>query len=81
MDRVECTCNKNFEGNIIIVGQTRCGKTKFVQNLAKVICSVNLKTFFGSQKFPFHQREKITLEAVFVEFKYPNNIEKILTCT
>ena len=34
--------------------------------------------FFGSQKFPFHQREKITLEAVLkkhVEFKYPNNIE------
>ena len=34
--------------------------------------------FFGSQKFPFHQREKITLEAVLkkhVEFKYPNNIK------
>ena len=24
-----------FEGNILIVGQTGCGKTTFVQNLAK----------------------------------------------
>ena len=66
--------NRNFEGNLIIVGQIRCGKTKFVQNLAKSNLFVNLKTFFGSRKFTFHQREKIILEVVFVEFKYPNNI-------
>ena len=25
--------NRNFEGNILIVGRTGCGKTTFIQNL------------------------------------------------
>ena len=27
--------NRNFEGNILIVGRTGCGKTTFIQNLGK----------------------------------------------
>ena len=64
MDCVEYTYNRKFEGKVLIVSQTGCGKTTFVQNLEKTIFLVNLKTFFGYRKFPFHQREKVTLGAV-----------------
>ena len=29
------TCYAKFEGNILVVGRTGCGKTTFVQNLGK----------------------------------------------
>ena len=35
MDNVEYCYDGNFEGNILIVGQTGCGKTLFIQNIAE----------------------------------------------
>ena len=35
MDEVEYTYDGKFEGNILIMGRTGCGKTTFVQNLGK----------------------------------------------
>ena len=35
MDEVNCTYDGKLEGNILIEGGTGCGKTTFVQNLAK----------------------------------------------
>ena len=35
MDEIEHTYDGKFEGNILVVGRTACGKTTFVQNLRK----------------------------------------------
>ena len=35
MDEVDHTYDGKFEGNILIVGRTGCGKTTFVQNLGQ----------------------------------------------
>ena len=39
MDEIEYSYDGKFEGNILIVGRTGCGKTTFFQNLAKNIFS------------------------------------------
>ena len=46
MARVEYTYDEKFEGNVVIVGQTGCGKTTFVQNLAKNNLFGDLKDIF-----------------------------------
>ena len=33
MDEVNYTYDGKFDGNILVVGKTGCGKTTFVQNL------------------------------------------------
>ena len=35
MATVDYTYDVKFEGNILVVGQTGCGKTTFIQKLAK----------------------------------------------
>ena len=35
MDEIKYTYDGKFEGNILIVGRTACGKTTSVQNLVK----------------------------------------------
>ena len=35
MDEIEHTYDGKFEGNILVVGRTACGKTTFAQNLGK----------------------------------------------
>ena len=35
MDEIKYTYDRKFEGNILIVGGTGCGKTTFVQTLGK----------------------------------------------
>ena len=47
-----------FEGNILIVGQLGCGKTTFVQNLAKKIFLVVLKKLTGCLKYLFPGTKK-----------------------
>ena len=37
MDEIKYTYDEKFEGNILIVRRTGCGKTTFVQNLGKNI--------------------------------------------
>ena len=34
-DEIIYNYDGNFEGNILVVGRTECGKTTFVQNLGK----------------------------------------------
>ena len=34
-DQIIYNYDGNFEGNILVVGRTECGKTTFVQNLGK----------------------------------------------
>ena len=35
MDKIKYTYDGKFEGNILIVGRTGCGKTTFVQNFGE----------------------------------------------
>ena len=43
MDEIKYSYDGRFEGNILIVGRTGCGKTIFVQNLAKNQLFWNIK--------------------------------------
>ena len=60
-----------FEGNILVVGRTSCGKTIFVQNLGK-------NKMFGEIKEVIWL-SKTTLRSFFIDkqmdFKYPNTLE------
>ena len=61
MAGVEHTYSVRFEGNILIVGQTGCGKTILVQNLAKNYLFGELKEFFWISDISFSsekEREK-----------------------
>lgn len=69
-----------FEGNVSIVGQTGCGKTTFVQSLAKK------KKMFGKMKEMYwlpiislsKDRENKISDCfdVEIDFKYPKNLEE-----
>ena len=85
MAGVEHTYSVRFEGNILIVGQTGCGKTTLVQNLAKNNLFGELKESFWISEISFSsekEREKereredniIACFKKHVEFKYPNKI-------
>ena len=34
-DKINYTYDAKFEGNILVVGRTECGKTTFIQNMGK----------------------------------------------
>ena len=60
MDGVNYSYDGKFEGNILVVGRTRCGKTTFVQNFGKnkLFRDNYLKKFVGSLKLNFQQIER-----------------------
>ena len=56
----EYSYDEKFEGNVLIVGQTGCGKTTFIQNIAKNNLFSELKEIFWISKIPLSmEREKI----------------------
>ena len=60
MDGVNYSHDGKFEGNILVVGRTGCGKTTFVQNFGKnkLFRDNYLKKFIGSLKLNFLQIER-----------------------
>ena len=58
MNEIKSSFDGKFEGNILIVGRTRCGKTTFVQNLGKNKLFGNITTVYGFQKLAFEERRK-----------------------
>ena len=50
MDDINYTYYGKFEGNILIVGRTGCGKTTFVQNLGKNKLFGNVKEIYWISK-------------------------------
>ena len=67
-----------FEGNILIIGQTGCGKTTFVQSLAKNKMFGNIKEVFWSSKILLSKGRENNVSGCFdveVNFKYPKNLE------
>ena len=47
MEEVKYSYNGRFDGNILVVGRTGCGKTTFVRNLQKKNLLVTSRRFFG----------------------------------
>ena len=76
---INCVYDAKFEGNILIVGRTGCGKTIFVQNLGK-------NRMFGEQKEVTwisitslsRDRENNIRNCLNenINFEYPNSIEE-----
>ena len=57
----EYTYNGKFEGNILIVGRTGCGKTTSIQELGKtklfgddITCFLGIKNYFNKRKRRFY---------------------------
>ena len=77
------TYDGTFNGNILVVGQTRCGKTSFVQNLGKnkmfgCVDSVDWISKIELSENREHQIRRIFCYAS-VEFHYPNDIVEFET--
>ena len=59
MDEIKYTFDGKFEGNIMIVGRTKCGKTTFVQNLGNNKLFGGIFTVFWTSKISLsEEREK-----------------------
>ena len=77
---VNYSYDSKFEGNILIVGQTGCGKTTFMQNLAKNNLFAELNKIFWISKIPpSSEREKniSTWFQKYVDFNYPQTIDEL----
>ena len=77
MNEIKSSFDGKFEGNILIVGRTRCGKTTFVQNLGKNKLFGNITTVYGFQKLAFEEREEKIKESFKdqLNFHYPENLD------
>ena len=60
----DCTYDGKFEDNILVIGQTECGKTTFIQKLAKNKLFGKLNEIFWISKIsPI--KEKKTYRLIF----------------
>ena len=73
------TFDGKFEGNILIVGRTSCGKTTFVQNVGKNKLFGNISTVFSVSKISLSQEREDRIRDCFnnqeVFSDYPQNID------
>ena len=67
-----------FSGNILVVGQTRCGKTSFVQNLGKnkMFGRINSVDWISKVELSENREHQIreSFSYASVEFHYPNDV-------
>ena len=66
-----------FNENTLIVGQTGCNKTTFIQNLAKNKIFAKLKEIFWLSKIMLSQDREQDISSCFdlkVNFKYPQTL-------
>ena len=79
MDEIKYSYDGKFEGNILIVGRTRCGKTTFVQNLGKNKLFGNITTVFWISKISLsperEQKIRESFEDQEVLLNYPESLE------
>ena len=69
--------DSKFNENTLIVGQTGCNKTTFVQNLAKNKIFAKLKEIFWLPKIILSQDREQDISSCFdlkVNFKYPQTL-------
>ena len=55
-DEIIYNYDGNFEGNILVVGRTECGKTTFVQNLGKSKLFGEIKEVISLSKISLRMR-------------------------
>ena len=58
MNEIKSSFDGKFEGNILIVGRTRCGKTTFVQNLGKNKLFGNITTVYWISKISLWRKRR-----------------------
>ena len=72
-----------FNGNIIVVGQTRCGKTSFVQKLGKNKTFGSIDSVDWISKIELSEAREHQIREGFcyssVEFHYPNDVARFET--
>ena len=69
--------DSKFNENTLIVGQTGCNKTTFIQNLAKNKIFAKLKEIFWLSKIMLSQDREQDISSCFdlkVNFKYPQTL-------
>ena len=80
MNETNYSYDVKFEGNILIVGRDGCGKTTFVQKLAKKKIGGEIKEVIWVSKIPLSKDRENNIGECFVDeeidFKYPNNIDE-----
>ena len=78
MEEIKYTCDGKFEGNILIVGRTGCGKTAFVQNLGKNKLFRDVQEVYWISKLELSKDREENIRDCFtdqiVKFDYPNNV-------
>ena len=79
MDGVNYSYDGNFEGDILVVGRTGCGKTTFVQNLGKSKLFGDIREVYWIFKIELSADRESNIRDCFkgqnVDFKYPDNVE------
>lgn len=79
MDEIKYSFDGKFEGNILIIGRTRCGKTTFVQNLGKNKLFGDITTVYWISKITFSEEREEKIRQCFenqeVNFNYPENLD------
>ena len=65
MDEIKYSYDGNFEGNILIVGRTRCGKTTFVQNLGKNKLFGDITTVYWISKISLSAEREEKIRDIF----------------
>ena len=77
------TYDGRFFGNILVVGQTCCGKTSFVQNLGKNKIFGDIKTLDWISKLELSKDREQQIRKTFcyasVDFYYPDDIYEFET--
>ena len=80
MEEQKYSFNGQFEGNILIVGRTGCGKTTFIQNLGKnKLFRKNIKEVFWVSKIILSKEREEFIRDSFedqeVQFSYPHDLD------
>ena len=60
-------CDAKFEGNILVVGRTGCGKTAFVQNLGKNKMFGKIKEVTWLSKIPLSREREKNIRSCFID--------------
>ena len=77
MDINNYSYDGKFDGNILVLGQTACGKTTFVQNLGKNKLFGKIKDVSWLTKIVLSRERQQSIRSCFdvpVEFFYPENV-------
>ena len=79
MDEIKYNYDGKFEGNIVMVGRTGCGKTTFVQNLGENNLFGEISEVYWVLKMTLSGEREDEIRDSFsnqkVHFSYPQNVE------